>query len=103
MNRANCTLKTIGMLTGLLLFVAPAAKAAELRSQSFDRDPGWDAYNNRIPADEGKVIVQDFGYSQTNFAGKKPGEIGGTITRGSKPAFYGARIATKTLNDKLSA
>ncbi len=77
--------------------------AAELKSESFDRDPGWEGLNNRIEVDEARTVTQDFGYSPTNFAGEAKGEVGGTVTRASRPAFYGARIATKTLDDKLSA
>jgi hypothetical protein len=74
-----------------------------VKTERFDRDPGWDAYNNRVVVEEGKTVVQDFGYSSTNFAGKAKGEIGGEITRASKPAYYGVKITPKTLNDKLSA
>ena len=76
---------------------------AEVRTQSCDQDPAWDAFNNRIAPKEGKTVKQDFGYRETSFAGKGKGEIGGTIWRCSTPASYADAIAPKTLNDKLSA
>ena len=33
----------------------------------------------------------------------KKGELGGRVTRAGKPAYYGEKIAVKTLDDKLSA
>ena len=49
------------------------------------------------------TVIQDFGFSATNLAGKFPGEMGGRITRASEPAYYAAEIRPKTLDDKLSA
>src|SRR5262249_10218162 len=48
-------------------------------------------------------ITQDFGYSGTQVASKEKGEIGGKVVRCATPSYYAARIAGKTLNDKLSA
>lgn len=88
----------------LALTIAGAALAAEsTKSESFDRDPGWEGFNNHIVPDRIPTVTQDFGYSDTNFAGKSKGEMGGRITRATKPAFYGQRIEPKTLNDKLLA
>jgi hypothetical protein len=39
-----------------------------MRTESFDRDPGWDAQNNRIVPAKYPTIVQDFGFSRTSFA-----------------------------------
>ena len=74
-----------------------------LKSESFDRDPGWEGHNNRILPKFFKTVEQDFGYSATNFAGKETGEIGGRIWRSSTQASYAAKIPPKTLQDKLSA
>jgi hypothetical protein len=74
-----------------------------LRTESFDRDPGWDAQNNRIVPAEYPTIVQDFGFSRTNFAGKAAGEMGGQVWRASEPAFYAAGIGPRTLDDRLTA
>jgi hypothetical protein len=74
-----------------------------LKSESFDKDPGWEGHNNRVVPEHVKTVQQAFGYSTTNFAGKEKGEIGGTIWRSATPAYYAAKVPAKTLNDKLSA
>jgi hypothetical protein len=85
-------------LTAFALTAAPAIK-----TESFDHDPNWDAYNNRIKSKSPKIVTQDFGYSPTHHAGNPAGELGGHITRASEPAFYGDKIGHKTLDDKLTA
>src|SRR5688500_16471067 len=77
--------------------------ATVVKTERFDRDPGWDAHNNRIVAQEYPTIVQDFGYSETAIAGKGPGEMGGQVWRASEPAFYGDKIGPRTLDEPLSA
>lgn len=79
------------------------AAVPALKTQAFDRDPGWDGHNNHIAPKGVPKVVQDFGYSRTTFAGKEPGEIGGRVQRTAKAAFYAAKITPKTLNDRLSA
>lgn len=74
-----------------------------LKSETFDKDPNWEAHNNRIVPQDVKIVKQDFGYSPTNFAGKAKGEIGGAIKRSTTPAYYAKKIAAKTLDDKLTA
>jgi len=61
--------------------VAVNAHAIGLTSNNFDVDPQWHAVNNR-------TAPQNFGYTNTSFAGGSPGEIGGTVTRDSTLAFY---------------
>ena len=86
----------------LLFSVARAAEPA-LKSESFDRDPNWDSHNNRVTPARVPTIVQDFGFTNTNVAGKSTGEMGGQVTRAAEPAYYADRIGAKTLNDKLTA
>jgi hypothetical protein len=74
-----------------------------LKTESFDKDPGWEGHNNRIVPERLPTVTQDFGYSKTNFAGKAAGELGGRITRASEPAYYADKIGPVTLDDKLSA
>jgi hypothetical protein len=74
-----------------------------VKSESFDRDPGWEAHNNRIAPKEYPTVVQDFGYSATNIAGKARGEMGGQVSRASEPAYYAAKVGPRTLDEKLSA
>jgi hypothetical protein len=73
------------------------------KSEHFDQDPGWEGRNNKYTRTDLYKVVQDFGYSQTNYAGKEPGEIGGIICRSVIPAHYADSIEPKTLDDKLTA
>ncbi|HEY7331002.1 MAG TPA: hypothetical protein VH592_25420 [Gemmataceae bacterium] len=99
---------TVGLIAAALLISFTAGRGEDnpktiLKTEPFDRDPGWEAHNNRIVPKEYPTIVQDFGYTKTNFAGKSPGELGGQVWRASEPAYYAAKIGPKTLDDKLSA
>ena len=80
----------------------PQTKPA-LKTETFDRDPAWEGHNNHIVPKTYPMVTQAFGYSRTNFAGKSQGEIGGSVQRAGEPAFYAAKIAPKTLDNKLSA
>jgi hypothetical protein len=98
------------LLLALVTLAAGAAngRAGEqpkpiLKTESFDKDPGWEGHNNRIVPKRAPTVTQDFGYSKTNFAGKAAGELGGKITRAAEPAYYADRIGPVTLDDKLSA
>lgn len=79
------------------------AAPAGLKTERFDRDPGWEGYNNRLAPPARPATTQDFGYSRTHFAGAAPGEIGGRVTRSSRPTYYAARIRPRTLEDPLAA
>jgi len=77
---------------------------ATQRTQDFSFDPGWVGKSNRTALSIARTVVQDFGYSQTNYAGgDAPGEIGGRISRSLTPATYANITPTKTLNDRLTA
>jgi hypothetical protein len=80
----------------LVLALAPWCRA-ELKTAAFDGDPKWEALNNHIVPDRPATVEQNFGYDA------KAGAMGGRVTRAAKPAYYAAKIAPKTLNDKLSA
>ena len=74
------------------------------RFEDFTVDPNWEGKGNRTAEEHARTIVQDFGYSRTNYAGGKAlGEIGGRISRSLTPATYATVIPTKTLNDPLTA
>lgn len=83
----------------MILFVLAAA----FRTETFDRDPGWEGRNNRTVPAGVEMVTQDFGYSATSYASKEKGEIGGTVWRAVRPAWYAEKISPKTLDDKLSA
>ena len=75
---------------------------AEQRFESFDRDPGWDAHQNRILHPE--TIRQDFGYStDTAHAGGARGEVGGTIQPAAEAAYFALPLAGLNLQTPFSA
>jgi WD40 repeat protein len=86
-----------------LVVVLVGSVAADERTERFDRDPGWEASNNRVAGREPRTIVQEFGHSATTHAGGRLGEIGGLMTPAAEPAYYAKRIATKTFGDELTA
>jgi hypothetical protein len=97
--------KNFILLCAILSIAGPSTLRcfAEERVQKFDKDPQWDGHNNRATIPEPRAVRQDFGYSSTNHAGTKRGEIGGFITPAGEPAYYAKPIATSTLSDELSA
>jgi hypothetical protein len=105
------TLGVAGILVCLVLLPGGVAAGAvdegagaRVKTEAFDRDPGWEAHNNQVAPKMVKTVEQDFGYSATtNIAGNAAGEIGGTIWRTPTPASYAAKVPAKTLNDRLSA
>jgi hypothetical protein len=97
----------MGTVFALRLSAQPAAPdASAMKTETFDRDPGWDRGNNR-PADRGDkpaTIRQDFGYSAaTAHAGGKPGEVGGFLQAAAEPAYYAKTLADLTFDRPLSA
>ncbi|MEO7300150.1 MAG: hypothetical protein ABI042_16420 [Verrucomicrobiota bacterium] len=103
-------LATLIYLSAAFLIVNITTHAADpqttirLKTEHFDRDPGWEGHNNRVVPKVGKMVKQDFGYSATHFAGKVAGELGGVIKRSTTPASYAAELKpAKTLDDKLTA
>ncbi len=98
---ATLGLATSGVI-GVLLFDARGAD--ELPISTFDADPGWEGFRNRLLPATLPITRQHFGYQPGQRAGgARPGEIGGAIERSIVPAYYGMRIAPRSLEDKLSA
>jgi hypothetical protein len=86
------------------IILAADPTSSTFKSERFDHDPDWEGYNNHNVPKEARTVEQDFGYSQTQFASKTPGEIGGSIQRASTPASYAAPLTpARTLDDKLTA
>jgi hypothetical protein len=98
---SSATLRRVLLACHLAAF-ASFTLAGE-RTERFDRDPGWEARNNRIAATSPRQVKQDFGYSITKHAGGGVGEIGGTITPAAEPAYYAKKIEKRTFADRLSA
>ncbi|WP_428937932.1 hypothetical protein [Fontivita pretiosa] len=81
---------------------SPAAKRMVLKTETFDKDPGWEGVRNRIRRPPVRK-QQNFGWSKTNHSGSAAGEIGGVIWRSVTPAYYGKKIGPFTFDDELSA
>lgn len=96
-------MKIIARNLCLLFVIGSTAFAGTLKTESFDRDPGWEGHRNRTELKTVPTVRQDFGYSATSWAARGKGEVGGTVQRTTQPASYAAAIAPKTLGDKLSA
>ncbi len=68
------------VLSALLYRHASSANAQTpptLKTESFDRDPGWDNSVNRVEGSDPPTVTQDFGWS--------PGKIGGQVRRSITP------------------
>jgi hypothetical protein len=68
------------------------------------QDPKCHASGNRATYQSKDVGgAHDFGFSPTNFAGGKPGEVGGTFWRSGKYGYYADRVGPLSLDDRLEA
>ena len=92
-----------GAIMLLATVCADEPSSTRLRRQCFDDDPAWDALNHRVVPDSVPEVTQDFGFSETRFAGRSTGEAGGTITRCARPTYYADAIPETTLDHRLTA
>jgi len=104
------TCRFCGLLLGILLAgqavaeVPGAASATRMVELSFDADPQWEGFRNRLLPAKRHTVRQEFGYRKSNLAGgRRAGEIGGRVQRAPIAATYAMPIAERTLNDALSA
>lgn len=85
---------------------AQSKRGMRLKTESFDRDPGWIGVNNHSAQQREPIkIRQDFGYSgaTSKAGGRDPGEIGGFITPAGEAAFYGKSIEPSDFEEPLRA
>ena len=82
-----------------------AQPVPKLRYETFDREPNWEAINNRSTAFPLRPVTQNFGHSpSTSHAGGKSGEVGGTLHPAGEAAFYAYRLPRQLdLNSPLTA
>jgi hypothetical protein len=71
------------------------------------QDPQWDGFGNRVTFVEKDFHArQNFGYSQTNWTGKSPGEIGGrfygTEVKDPSHGYYADDIGQLSLEDPIT-
>jgi len=90
------TLLAVIAATFLVLSGAGEQAATILKTERFDRDPGWDNSKNRCEASNPPTVKQDFGWS--------PGRIGGTVWKSTTPAWYGMPLSRPlSFKDAFSA
>jgi hypothetical protein len=86
----------------IMLPMACGFSFAAERRENFDKDPGWDGYNNRSAKPE--TIRQDFGWSATTTnGGGAAGEIGGSIMPAAEPAWYAKKFPARKFSDVVTA
>jgi hypothetical protein len=70
------------------------------------KDPGWEGRGNRVEFAEQDFHRQDYGYSETNWAGEQIGEIGGQFSNVEPidplTGYYADDIGKLTLDDPIS-
>src|SRR5437879_2162627 len=99
MNEETKAMSPSAILLLVLLAAGPQAaqpERTEERTEHFDRDPGWDAHNNRSTVLRPRTVRQDFGFSSTAQADGKSMAIGGFITPAAEPAYYAKSLPAKT-------
>jgi hypothetical protein len=79
------------------------AAPAQIKHESFDRDPHWEGWNNWIVPAHAPLITQDFGPSDAHHATDKGTELGGQVQRSTRPAYYALTLAPRTLNEPFKA
>lgn len=79
-----------------VLLLAPLGALATTIEYAFDTDPAWLAVDNRPSDGQG----QDFGFSNTNYAGGTAGEIGGIFNRyrHAAAAYYAVAVGNLDLS-----
>jgi hypothetical protein len=74
------------------------------KTADFAHDPGWEGFGNRATYQEQEPVgAHNYGFSTTNFAGGKPGEIGGVLWRAGQYSYYADRVGPLALDDRLEA
>jgi hypothetical protein len=73
---------------------------------NLSKDPGWQVEGNRVQFSEQEFHQENFGYSETKWAGDAIGEIGGQFTS-LEPmdpywGYYADDVGTLTLDDPIS-
>jgi hypothetical protein len=106
----NCRcVKSNSLVLALVVFaiatlaVGAADRGIVLKTDSFDRNPHWEGFNNRLTPKVIPTITQDFGFSESHFAGRTRGEIGGKVWRATAPAYHADKIPARTLDEPLHA
>lgn len=91
--------------TGVELYVGDLTVNG--RRIDLSQDPRWEGRNHQVRYTEPNFhAMNDYGWSQTNWAGEEPGEIGGLMWRTEPPdplfSYYGDDVGQLTLDDPIS-
>src|SRR5262245_48159545 len=98
------TLLVVLLSCGAAASAEPSPPKRFQKTETFDRDPGWDGQRHRLVPKDPPLVKQDFGYSaDTNHAGESRGEIGGEFWRSITPAYYGKAIEERTFETEMRA
>ena len=78
------------------------------REQSFSNDPNWVGRNNRLSFEDCELLDNNnYGFTNTNYAGLGRGELGGLFWRGSEALdqriYYADQVGPFELSDYLEA
>jgi hypothetical protein len=86
------------------VLIALTLHAEQQSLQSFDVDPQWEGFRNRLVPEPPPMTRQTFAYRDSHRAqGVNKGEIGGWVQRSTTPAWYAKVIEPVTLTNRLSA
>ncbi len=99
--RSTLTISSVLFLALVATWAVPSGEpsATSIKTETFNRDPRWDAKNNCVIPANPPTVNQNFGYVRRR--NSVQGEIGGEVWRSVKPATYGKRLGPYTMNDKL--
>jgi hypothetical protein len=79
------------------------------KKEDLSKDPGWEGLGNRARfVDDVEYGINNFGFSDSAYAGGKRGEVGGRLfscnpSEEEFKAYYGDRVGPLSLEDRLSA
>jgi hypothetical protein len=79
--------------------------AIDGQPQNLAQDPDWAAKGNRVTFEDRELTgAHDFGFSaETSHAGGQPGEVGGSLWRSGKLAWYADKVGPLDLQHRLEA
>ncbi len=93
------------LLLLFLVLVGPSLAGGLIQiEENFTEDPGWEGYQNRMECVDCLEVIQDFGWSHTDFTKSGGGEIGGRVQNSLHQAYYAMPIGKPlSFEDSFSA
>lgn len=93
---------TLALVGSVAFSLLSTARAGE-KTETFDKDPGWDGYRNVATDVPLRKVKQDFGYKSSNPLSREGGAIGGLITPTGEKAWYLLSVPELTFDQPFSA